>query len=140
MRLPLAFLVFSLAGTVQAQEYTRYQGAWQGSFLLTVVQQDTGAQGPPAVHPGELQIEPDGTLRGAVPEAACTMTGTTTDYISPANASLDLMMSGCRDKRFNGHFVGRLINNPILRYASLRMSSMSSLDVGTAQVSAIIRR
>ncbi|MES1264721.1 MAG: hypothetical protein ABUU24_03605 [Variovorax sp.] len=123
----------------QAQEYTRYQGAWRGSFLFTVVQQDTGAQGAPAVYPGELRIDHDGTLNGTVSEAACVMTGSGTAYISAANASLDLNVSGCRDARFNGHFSGKLINNQILRYASLRLSSMRSLDAGTAQISAIIR-
>ena len=49
-------------------------------------------------------------------------------------------MSGCKDARFNGHFSGKLINNPALKYASLRLSSMRSLDAGTAQVSAIMRR
>jgi hypothetical protein len=61
------------------------------------------------------------------------------DYITPANASIDLVASGCRDARFNGHFVGKLILNPQLRYASIRLSSMRSLDAGTAQISAIIR-
>jgi hypothetical protein len=140
MRYLLAIVAASLAGTAQAQEYTRYQGAWQGPFLFYVVQQDLGAQGPPVVHPGAMQIEADGTVRGQVPEAACTMTGSSTIYVSAANASLDLTMSGCSDARFNGHFVGKLINNPVLKYASLRLSSMRSLDAGTAQVSAIMRR
>ncbi|MDM0022909.1 hypothetical protein [Variovorax saccharolyticus] len=124
----------------QAQEYLHYQGAWSGSFLFFVTQQDTGAQGPPEVFAGTLQIEFDGAVRGAVPEAACTLTGSSMDYITPANASIDLVARGCRDARFNGHFVGKLINNPVLKYASIRLSSMRSLDTGTAQISAIIRR
>lgn len=140
MRYLLVLVASTLAGAAQAQEYTHYRGAWRGSFLFSVVQQDTGAQGSPAVLDGEMKIEPDGTVRGSVPDAACTMQGSSTDYVSPANASIDLTLSGCRDARFNGHFSGKLINNPILKYASLRMSSMRSLDAGTAQVSAIIRR
>lgn len=141
---PMRYLLFLvaalLAPAVLAQEYTRYQGGWQGPFLLYVTQQDTGAQGPPAVYNGSLQIAADGSVRGQLPEAACTMTGSSTDFVSAANASLDLDVSGCKDARFNGHFVGKLINNPVLRYASLRLSSMRSLDTGTAQVSAILRR
>jgi hypothetical protein len=49
-------------------------------------------------------------------------------------------MSGCTDARFNGHFAGKLISNPALKYASLRLSSMRSLDAATAQISAILRR
>ena len=52
---------------------------------------------------------------------------------------LELSVSGCKDARFNGHFSGKLINNTTLKYASLRVSSMRSLDSGTAQISAIIR-
>ncbi|VTU23126.1 MULTISPECIES: hypothetical protein [unclassified Variovorax] len=139
MRYLPALVVAALFGaTAQAQDYTRYQGAWKGPFLFSVVQPDIGVQGAPAVHPGAIQIDPDGTVRGSVPEAACTMAGSSTDFVSPANASLDLTLSGCSDTRFNGHFSGRLINNPILKYGSLRLSSMHSLDAGTAQLSAII--
>jgi hypothetical protein len=140
MRYLPALVVAALFGTTaQAQDYTHYRGAWQGPFLFSVVQPDVGTQGAPVVHPGAIQIDPDGTVRGSVPEAACTMAGSSADFVSPANASLDLTLSGCRDARFNGHFSGRLINNPILKYGSLRLSSMRSLDAGTAQLSAIIR-
>ena len=78
-------------------------------------------------------------VRAGEADAACTLAGSSMDYITPANASIDLVASGCRDARFNGHFVGKLILNPQLRYASIRLSSMRSLDAGTAQISAIIR-
>ena len=136
---PALIATLSIAGAAQAQEYTRYPGAWSGSFLLYVAQQDTGAIGPPAIYPGTLQIEPDGAVRGSVPDAACIMAGAATDYLTPVNASIELDMSGCRDVRFNGHYSGKLLNNPILKYASLRLSSIRSLDAGTAQISAIIR-
>ncbi|RZL88740.1 MAG: hypothetical protein EOP82_21860 [Variovorax sp.] len=140
MRYLLPVVAALLAGAAQAQGYTHYHGAWKGSFLFYVVQQDTGAQGPPMVYDGELQIDADGVVRGTVREAACTLIGSGTDYVSPANASLELTMSGCNDARFNGHFSGKLINNPILKYASLRLSSMRALDTGTAQLSSIMRR
>ena len=137
--LPAVLAASLFAGAAQAQEYARYQGAWNGPFLFYVVQQDTGAQGPPEVYPGALQIDLDGRVHGDVPEAACSMAGSSMDYVSPANASIELTLSGCRDARFNGHFSGKLINNPALKYGSLRLSSMRSLDAGTAQISAIIR-
>jgi hypothetical protein len=142
MRTLLVLAAASLAPLAQAQapEYTRYHGGWQGPFLLYVTQQDTGAQGPPAVYDGSLQIAADGSVRGQLPDAACTLSGSSSDFVSPSNASLELDVSGCKDGRFNGHFAGKLINNPVLKYASLRLSSMRSLDAGTAQVSAILRR
>jgi hypothetical protein len=140
MRYLPAVLAALLTSAVQAQEHTRYHGEWQGPFLFYVVREDTGAQGPPMVYAGTMQIDPGGKVRGQVPAAACTLAGSSVDFVSPANASLDLTMSGCKDPRFNGHFSGKLINNPALKYASLRLSSMRSLDAGTAQVSAIMRR
>ncbi|HJS02053.1 MAG TPA: hypothetical protein VJ832_01180 [Variovorax sp.] len=140
MRSLLVLAAASLAPALHAQEYTRYQGGWQGPFLLYVTQQDTGALGPPAVFDGSLQIASDGSVRGQLPDAACTLSGSSTDFVSPANASLELDMSGCTDARFNGHFAGKLISNPALKYASLRLSSMRSLDAATAQISAILRR
>jgi len=140
MRTLLVLAAASLIPLAQAQEYTRYHGGWQGPFLLYVTQQDTGAQGTPAVYDGSLQIADDGSVRGQLPDAACTLNGSSSDFVSPANASLELDVSGCKDTRFNGHFAGKLINNPVLKYASLRLSSMRSLDAGTAQVSAILRR
>jgi hypothetical protein len=139
MRSLLVLAAASLAPALHAQEYTRYQGGWQGPFLLYVTQ-DTGALGPPAVFDGSLQIASDGSVRGQLPDAACTLSGSSTDFVSPANASLELDMSGCTDARFNGHFAGKLISNPALKYASLRLSSMRSLDAATAQISAILRR
>lgn len=142
MRLLLLAVVVaasSMTGVAAAQEYSAYLGHWNGPFLFYVAQPDTGAQGAPQVFSGVLQIEHDGSLRGAVPDADCTLVGSSVDYITSANASIDLVVSGCRDVRFNGHFTGKLISNPQLRYASLRLSSLRSLETGTAQISAIIR-
>ena len=140
MRYLPAVVAALLVASVQAQEYARYQGTWRGSFLFYVAQADSSAQGPPAVFDGTLQIDGAGIVRGEVPEAACRIAGSGIDFVSQANATLELDLNGCRDARFNGHFTGRLINNPILRYASLRLNSMRSLDAGMAQISAIIRR
>jgi hypothetical protein len=140
MRFHLLALVAaaSLACPAQAQD-DRYPGAWHGPFLLYVAQPDTGAQGPSEVFDGSLQIDASGALRGSIPDAACMLAGSSVDYISSANASIDLMASGCKDLRFNGHFTGKMIVNSKLRYASLRLSSMHSLDEGMAQISAVLR-
>ena len=143
MRTLLVLAAASLAqvqAQAQAQDYTHYHGGWQGPFLLYVMQQDTGAQGTPAVYDGSLHIADDGSVRGQLPDAACTLSGSSSDFVSPSNASLELDVSGCKDGRFNGHFAGKLISNPALKYASLRLSSMRSLDAATAQISAILRR
>jgi hypothetical protein len=141
MRLHLLALVAaaSLACPAQAQDDSRYLGAWRGPFLLYVAQPDTGVQGPSEVFDGSLQIDASGALRGSIPDAACMLAGSSIDYVSSANASIDLMASGCKDLRFNGHFTGKMIVNPKLRYASLRLSSMHSLDDGMAQISAVLR-
>ncbi|MBU1362102.1 MAG: hypothetical protein KKC85_22905 [Gammaproteobacteria bacterium] len=140
MRSSLAALALVFAGCAHAQDFTRYQGAWQGPFLFYVVMGENGARGAPAVYPGQMRIADDGSVHGDVPEAACKMTGTSVDFVSPANASLDLTLSGCTDARFNGRFTGKLINNPVLRYGSLRLNSLRPLEAGTAYVTSVLQR
>ncbi|MBB3177849.1 hypothetical protein [Variovorax sp. Sphag1AA] len=135
----VAVAAVSLAGAAMAQDYTRYQGTWNGPFLFYFTQEDGGALGPPMVYPGTLEIERDGAVRGSVPDAACLMAGSSADYVSPVNATIDLDVRDCRDVRFNGRYTGKLLNNPALKYASIRLSSTRSLETGTAQISAIIR-
>ena len=140
MRLHLLIASAIAASAVQAQEYLDYRGSWQGPLLFSHSQEKIAPSGAPAVHPATLEIARDGSVRGQVPGAGCTLMGSSTEFVSGANASLDISFSGCRDARFNGRFSGRLINNPALKYASLRLHFTRSLDSGTAQVSAILRR
>ena len=140
MRFRLATLALCFAGCLHAQDYTRYLGDWNGPFLFYVASAYDGAEGAAAVFPGRIRIDDDGAVRGKVAGAACSMTGFSVDFVSPANASLDLTLSGCTDARFNGRFTGTLINNPILKYGSLRLSSMHSLDSATAYVASVMRR
>ena len=141
MRLPILLLTCAAAMSgALAQEYTNYHGAWQGQMLFQMSNESGVAQGAPAVHAGTLEIASDGAVRGQVPGAGCVLSGSSVDFVSIANASIDLSLTGCKDTKFNGRFTGKLINNPTLKYASLRLSFMRSLDSGTAQVSAILRR
>jgi len=140
---PLLFVTAAAfaAAAVQAQpSYANYHGAWQGPVLFNLWQERVGSQDAPAVHAGTLEIASDGGVSGQVPGAGCRLAGSAADFVSAANASLDITFDGCRDTRFNGRYSGKLISNPVLNYASLRMSFTRSLDSGTAQVSAILRR
>lgn len=121
--------------------YGDHRGQWQGPMLFFFTQDPAAtAAVVPVTHPATLEIAANGSVRGQVPAAGCTLAGAAAEFVSAANATLDLDFSGCLDTRFNGRFSGRLINNPKLGYASLRLSYMRSLDSGTAQVSAILRR
>lgn len=135
----LAVAVMLLAGAACAQDPTHYQGTWRGPFLFYVTSPEADAQGAAAVHEGTLQIAADGTVRASIPEAACTLSGTGVDYVSDANASLEVDLVGCADARFSGRFRGRLISNPTFGYASLRLMGPSA-GAATARISAIIRR
>ncbi|VWX62664.1 conserved exported hypothetical protein [Burkholderiales bacterium 8X] len=137
---PAALLLALSAGAAQAQEYNRYQGAWQGDFMFSVTQPDVGAKSPPVVLAGSLSIDADGQVQGRVPEAGCRLSGTSFDFVSPANATLEVDLQGCADARFNLHFTGRLINNPVLRYASLRLAAKRDSDAATLQLTAVVRR
>lgn len=139
LRLLAVLAACTLACAARAEDYTRYLGSWSGPFLLYVADPDTGSQGSSMVYTGTLKIDADGTVRGGIADIGCVFSGSSADYLSPVNATIDLMASGCTDMRFNGHFVGKLIENPPLKYGSLRLRSMRSLDAGVAQISAIVR-
>jgi hypothetical protein len=140
MRLILLLLSAFVASAALAQEYADYHGRWQGQFLFQIANDSGGPPGGFAVHPGTLDIGSDGNVRGQVPTAGCALTGSGVDFVSSANASIDVDISGCRDTRFNGRFSGKLINNTSQKYASLRLSLPSPSGAGSAQVSAILRR
>ena len=142
----MRLLILLLSGAVAvpnalAQEYTDYHGRWQGEMLFQIAHESGVPQGAPAVHAGTLDIALNGSVRGLIPGAGCALRGTSTEFVSSANASIDVAVDGCKDARFNGPFIGRLINNPVLKYASLRLSATRPSDSGTTpQMSAILRR
>lgn len=129
------------AQTQEAPEYTNYHGIWRGRFLFAA-EQATGRTGAPAqVHNGLLDLSDDGALRASIPDAGCVATGSSSAFVSSANASLDLTLAKCTDLRFNGHFVGKLLTNPLLHYASVRLAPAGPpADDGGAELSAIVRR
>lgn len=121
--------------------YGNYRGAWQGAFLFTSGESVGQPATPARTHEGALEITPDGAVHGTLGASGCTLTGTASSFVSPANATLDVGLSGCGDARFNGRYAGRLINNPALRYASLRLGRLQAATAETgARVSAIVRR
>lgn len=141
----MRLLFFLLGSTVAAsaalaQDYADYHGRWQGQLLFQIAHESGLPQGAPAVHEGTLDIAADGSVRGQIPASGCVLAGSSTDFVSPANASIDVAISGCKDATFNGRFGGRLINNPVLKYASLRLGLLRPPDSRTPQVSAILRR
>lgn len=117
-----------------------YHGVWRGPVLFYVANPDTGSQGAPKVHEASLEIAQSGALRGIAPGAGCMLEGTAVDFVSAANATLTLQLSGCSDGRFNGRFAGKLILNPSLGYGSMRISGTVPGSEGMAQVSAVLRR
>lgn len=117
-----------------------YHGTWRGPVLFNIANPDTGAQGAPRVHDALLDIAQGGALRGIAPGAGCMFEGTAVDFVSAANATLNLSLSGCKDGRFNGRFAGRLLLNPSLGYASMRISGTVPGSEGVAHASAILRR
>jgi hypothetical protein len=151
MRCTAALLVALLAalcgvGPARAQApvtdpYGNYRGVWRGDFLFTPGEAVDQPAAVARAHAGSFEITADGATRGALGVSGCTLAGTSSTFVSAANATLDVNLSGCRDARFNGRYAGRLINNPSLRYASLRLARLTgATSEGGAQVSAIVRR
>ncbi|RYF65698.1 MAG: hypothetical protein EOO22_22230 [Comamonadaceae bacterium] len=124
-----------------ADPYGNYRGMWHGPFMFTPGETIGQPAGAARMHEGAFEIASDGAVSGALGVSGCTLAGTSSSFVSPANATLDVSLSSCRDARFNGRYAGRLINNPSLRYASVRLGRLPGATAeGGAQVSAIVRR
>jgi hypothetical protein len=132
------------APTAFAQEVPDYHGRWQGAFLMAASAGPGGVSRPSQVHQGAIEIALDGSVRGGVPEAGCTLAGSGSAYVTSANATLELTLANCADTRFNGRYSGKLIGNPPLGYASLRLAGVgvpgNAADGDGPQLSAIVRR
>ncbi|CAN5863966.1 hypothetical protein BH11PSE13_BH11PSE13_13230 [soil metagenome] len=126
-----------------AEEIPDYHGRWQGPFLMAAGAAAGSGSRPSQVHQGVIDIATDGSVRGSVSDAGCTLAGSSSAYVSSANAALELTLAGCNDARFNGRYSGKLIGNPLLGYASLRLSGASGsggvADSAGPQLSAIVR-
>lgn len=139
----LLFLLLGSAVAIPAalaQPAIGYHGRWQGEVLMQVASESGLPLASFAVHPGAFDIADNGSVRGRIAAAGCTLTGSSADFVTAANASIDVDVGGCKDPRFNGRFSGKLIINPLLDYASLRLSRLRPPESGTPQLSAILRR
>lgn len=113
--------------------------AWQFFFTAGPPADRKGA--PAQVHTGILILSDDGAVRLSIPDAGGIAAGSSAAFVSAANATLDLTLWKCTDFRFNGHFVGKLIANPPLHYASMRLAPAGfTADERGTELSAIVRR
>jgi hypothetical protein len=53
---------------------------------------------------------------------------------------LDIRLADCTDARFDGRYMGTLIENPVFKYASLRLSPVVKQKFDVPSVSAVLRR
>ena len=140
------FAALSGVSPAQAQApvtdpYGNHRGVWRGDFLFTPGDAMDQPAAVARMHEGSFEIMADGAARGVLGVSGCTLAGTSSTFVSAANATLEVNLSGCRDARFNGRYAGRLIMNPSLKYASLRLARLTGATTeGGAQVSAIVRR
>lgn len=101
-----AILATPLAVLAQAAgDYQNFRGSWQGSLEFTV----TEGANPKAVSKGAIKVAPEGALTGSS-ESGCKFTGTArqVSVSAPTNGTLVVVVTGCKDARFNMEFSGIL--------------------------------
>jgi Domain of unknown function (DUF4124) len=123
--------------------YATAQGAWRGPVQLHFAQR--GARPPDAhtIAPGVVELQPDGRVRGTVPNAGCRLAGLHRPVATAVGASVEVTLSGCRDARFNARYAGQLRVDGNVKQASLSLHAVTSGKPGgvsSARVDAVLRR
>jgi hypothetical protein len=96
-----------------------------------------------AIAPMVIELQADGRVRGTSPDAGCRFSGLHTPFVTPANASIDVTVSGCTDARFNTRYSGHLLVNGAAKQAKLNLSAVAMMlgrGATQATVDAVLRR
>jgi hypothetical protein len=135
----------SAAGTITASlpagddaDYRSAKGAWRGPAQFHFVANGARAADAQAPAPMVIELQADGRVQGTINEAGCKVSGLTTQVASPASVSIDVMLSGCRDARFNGRFNGFLNTSAAAKEATLQLTALAmSAGAGKATQSSL---
>jgi hypothetical protein len=124
--------------------YATAQGSWRGPAQFHF---RLGSERPTDAHviaPALIELQRDGRVRGAVPEAGCRLNGLHRPFATTARASLDVTLSACHDARFNARYSGHLSVDGNVKQASLSLHAITSVKLGgrvsQASVDAVLRR
>jgi len=107
-------------------DYAHTRGTWRGPAQFQFALQ--GQRDPEAhtIAAMVIEIRDDGKVEGLISETGCTLSGLASQFVTPASASLDITVKGCRDGRFNKRYGGYLNSNPGAKEAKLTLNANSA--------------
>jgi hypothetical protein len=123
-------------------------GAWRGPALFHLKQSGN----PPEARTNasiELDLLPDGRVRGVAAGAGCRFDGMHTPYEADRIVSVDITVSGCNDTRFNARYAGQLNAKVGARQSRLGMHAIVAAspislegfrDLSMVTIDAVLRR
>jgi hypothetical protein len=124
------------------------QGTWRGPALFHLKQSGDAADAR-ANTPIELELLPDGSVRGAAASAGCRFEGVHTPYEQQRIVSVDITLSGCNDARFNARYAGQLNARTSPRQSRLGLHAIVTpkqislegfRDLSLVTIDAVLRR
>jgi hypothetical protein len=125
-------------------DYNNAKGAWRGPAQLRVDGNGVRPADANAAPQVIIELQSDGRVQGAITEAGCKLSGLTSSSGSAASASVDVVLVGCKDARFNGRFNGSLTASSASKEARLQLSarevSASAGKTAQSSVDAVLKR
>jgi hypothetical protein len=119
-------------------DYRNAKGPWRGPAQLRVAGNGVRPADANAMAQMTIELQSDGRVQGAITEAGCKLSGLTTPSGSVASASVDVVLAGCKDARFNGRFNGSLTASSASKEARLQLNAQDvSAAAGRAAQSSI---
>lgn len=90
-----------------------------------------------------IEIKPDGAVGGFIDQGGCKLAGLATQFIAPYVAQLDVTLSACKDRRFDGRYQGHLNSNAAAKEARFTLSTFAMLPGSRSQfvtIEAVLKR
>jgi Domain of unknown function (DUF4124) len=126
-----------------ANGYASARGTWRGPAQLHVVEGSTRDLEAHRVVPMVIELGVDGKVQGVIPDAGCKLSGLTSTFVSATNATVDVTLTGCQDRRFNTRMQGHVFVHTGSKEARLNLNANSLLPNRTVRqlsVQAVLRR
>ena len=122
--------------------YSSARGAWRGPaqmhLTLNGARQDTGN-----VTAMVIEIKLDGAVGGFVDQEGCKLAGLASQFVAPYIARLDVTLSACKDRRFDGRYQGQLTAIASAKEAKLTLSTFVTVPGNRPQfmtIEAVLKR
>jgi hypothetical protein len=120
-------------------------GAWRGTAQFRYL---SGAPSDASADADlQLDLQPDGRVQGGASDVLCRLSGVHAPDRARHVLAVDIVVSGCRDSRFNGRYAGLLDTGPArsrLRLHAITAASpgaeLGMLELSMATIDAVLQR